>query len=55
LVVTADYNQAVALSVNNIPGVKFVTADGVNVLDVLNHDQLIITQDAVKKVEEVLA
>ncbi|MBU9720223.1 MULTISPECIES: 50S ribosomal protein L4 [Bacillaceae] len=55
LVVTADYNQAVALSVNNIPGVKFVTADGVNVLDVLNHDHLVITQDAVKKVEEVLA
>ncbi|MCD8502102.1 MAG: 50S ribosomal protein L4 [Bacillaceae bacterium] len=55
LVVTADYNNAVALSARNIPGVKFVTADGVNVLDVLNYDNLIITQDAVKKVEEVLA
>ncbi|WP_078593191.1 50S ribosomal protein L4 [Evansella clarkii] len=55
LVVTADYNDAVALSARNIPGVKFITAEGVNVLDLLNHDQLIITQDAVKKVEEVLA
>ncbi|MDQ0256007.1 large subunit ribosomal protein L4 [Evansella vedderi] len=55
LVVTADYNDAVALSARNIPGVKFVTADGVNVLDILNYDNLVITQDAVKKVEEVLA
>jgi large subunit ribosomal protein L4 len=55
LVVTADYNDSVALSVRNLPGVKFVTADGVNVLDILNYKKIIITQDAVKKVEEVLA
>lgn len=55
LVVTADYNDAVALSTRNIPGVTFVTASGVNVLDVLKHDKLIITKEAVEKVEEVLA
>lgn len=55
LIVTADYNDAVALSGRNIPGIKIITAEGVNVLDVLNHEHLIITQDAVKKVEEVLA
>lgn len=55
LVVTADYNDTVALSARNIPGVKFITANSVNVLDLLNYDHLIITQDAVKKVEEVLA
>lgn len=55
LVVTADYNDAVALSARNIPGVTFVTASGVNVLDVLKHDKLIITKEAVEKVEEVLA
>ncbi|SDZ62591.1 large subunit ribosomal protein L4 [Evansella caseinilytica] len=55
LIVTADFDDAVALSARNIPGVKFITADGVNVLDVLNYDNLVITQDAVKKVEEVLA
>ncbi|MDG5788115.1 50S ribosomal protein L4 [Evansella sp. AB-P1] len=55
LVVTADYNDSVALSARNIPGVKFITAEGVNVLDVVNYDNLVITQDAVKKVEEVLA
>jgi large subunit ribosomal protein L4 len=55
LVVTADYNEAVALSARNLPGVTFVTAEGVNVLDVLKHDKLVITKDAVEKVEEVLA
>ena len=36
-------------------GVTFVTAEGVNVLDVIKHDKLIITKEAVEKVEEVLA
>jgi len=55
LIVTGDYNEAVALSARNIPGVTVVTASGVNVLDVLNHDKLVITKAAVEKVEEVLA
>ncbi|MBW5449175.1 50S ribosomal protein L4 [Cohnella sp. CFH 77786] len=55
LVVTADFDNNVALSARNIPGVKFVAADGINVLDVMVHDQVIITKDAVAKVEEVFA
>jgi large subunit ribosomal protein L4 len=45
----------VAKSARNIPGVKFVAAEGINVLDVMKYDQLIITKDAVAKVEEVFA
>jgi large subunit ribosomal protein L4 len=55
LIVTADINENVALSARNIPGVTVVTANGVNVLDVLNHEKLIMTKAAVQKVEEVLA
>ncbi|XEC94620.1 50S ribosomal protein L4 [Paenibacillus tarimensis] len=55
LVVTANYEDNVALSARNIPGVKFVAADGINVLDVMVHDKLIITKEAVEKVQEVLA
>ena len=55
LIVTADNNENVALSARNIPGVTVVTANGVNVLDVLNHEKLIMTKAAVQKVEEVLA
>jgi len=55
LIVTPSYDDNVALSARNIPGVKFVAADGVNVLDVLTYDKLILTKDAVHKVEEVFA
>ncbi|MFB5663022.1 50S ribosomal protein L4 [Alteribacillus sp. HJP-4] len=55
LVVTADYNEQVDYSSRNLQGVTFMTADQLNVLDVLKHDKLVITKDAVEKVEEVLA
>jgi len=55
LIVTSSFDNNVALSSRNIPGIKFVTADGINVLDVLVYDKLIITKDAVGKVEEVFA
>ena len=55
LIVTADANEAVALSARNIPGVTVVEANGINVLDVVNHEKLLITKAAVEKVEEVLA
>ncbi|MBS8266900.1 50S ribosomal protein L4 [Mesobacillus boroniphilus] len=55
LIVTAGLEENVALSARNIPGVTVVTAEGINVLDVLNHDKLIMTKAAVEKVEEVLA
>jgi len=55
LVVVPEYNDNVALSARNIPSVKLVAADGVNVYDVLRHEKLIITKDAVQKVEEVFA
>ncbi|MCZ0755257.1 50S ribosomal protein L4 [Anoxybacillus sp. J5B_2022] len=55
LIVTADLNENILLSARNIPGVTVVTANGINVLDVLNHDKLVITKAAVEKVEEVLA
>ncbi|QGJ63452.1 50S ribosomal protein L4 [Bacillus velezensis] len=55
LIVTADANEAVSLSARNIPGVSVVQANGINVLDVVNHEKLLITKAAVEKVEEVLA
>ncbi|RSL28975.1 50S ribosomal protein L4 [Salibacterium salarium] len=54
LIVTADYNEQLDLSARNIPGVTFGTVDSVNVLTLLQHDKLIITQEAAEKVEEVL-
>lgn len=53
LVVTDDKN--VQLSARNLPKVKVVPVNGLNVEDAVNYDKLILTQDAVKKIEEVLA
>ena len=55
LVVTDDMNENVYLSARNLPKVKVVDARGINVLDLVGYDKLIITKDAVEKVEEVLA
>jgi large subunit ribosomal protein L4 len=55
LIVSADQDLNLALSARNIPGVKVVDATGINVLDLLHHDALVITKDAVAKVEEVFA
>ncbi|WP_020155513.1 50S ribosomal protein L4 [Caldibacillus debilis] len=55
LVVTGEMDENVYLSARNIPGVKVVDASGINVLDLVGHDHLIMTKDAVEKVEEVLA
>ncbi|MBM7853827.1 large subunit ribosomal protein L4 [Desulfohalotomaculum tongense] len=55
LVVTAEREDNVIKSARNIPGVKPLRAEGLNVYDILHHDKLVITKDAVAKVEEVLA
>lgn len=55
LLVTLNNEENVDKSARNIPGVTPVDAAGINVYDLLAHDHLIITKDAVAKVEEVLA
>lgn len=42
-------------SARNIEGIMPMMADGINVYDVLNHDKMIVTQAAVRAIEEVLA
>lgn len=53
LIVSDDNN--VQLSAKNLAKVKAVPVNGLNVEDAVNYDKLILTQDAVKKIEEVLA
>lgn len=53
LIVTDDNN--VQLSARNLAKVKAVPVNGLNVEDAVNYSKLILSQDAVKKIEEVLA
>jgi large subunit ribosomal protein L4 len=55
LIVTQTKDDSVLRATGNIKDVKTLTADTVNVYDLVNYDKLIITKDAVKKVEEVFA
>jgi len=53
LVVLAEKNENVERSLRNIPGVTVSLVNTINVYDILNHGKFVITQDAIKKVEEV--
>lgn len=55
LLITADENENVEKSSRNIPGVKAISSCGLNVYDVLNHNKLFITKDAITRIEEVFA
>jgi large subunit ribosomal protein L4 len=45
--------MAVVKSAANIPGAEVIHVDSINVYDLLHHDRLIATSEAVKKLEEV--
>ena len=53
LIITVDKDENVVRSAANIPGVKTMLATTMNVYEIVNHDSFIVTQDAVKKIEEV--
>ncbi|MBU6154514.1 MAG: 50S ribosomal protein L4 [Bdellovibrionales bacterium] len=49
VIATADQN--VELSMRNLKGVRMLRTEGLNVYDILKHDWLMMTQDAVKAIE----
>ena len=55
LIITAEEAENVEKSARNIEGVKAINTTGLNVYDILNHDKLFITKDAITRIEEVLA
>ena len=55
LVVTADDNQKVVLSARNIADVQTATVNTINVYDVMKHNTVVVTKDAVASIEEVYA
>lgn len=55
LVVTAENSPIVVKSGRNIPGVDITFVNTLNVYDIMRHDSLIITKEAVIKTEEVYA
>ena len=55
VILDGEDNANVALSTRNIKNVKAVTANAINVYDILKYETVIITKNAVSKIEEVYA
>ena len=53
LIVLPEVDKNVIKSASNIPGVQTTIVGALNVYDMLNHTSLILTKDAVNKIEEV--
>jgi large subunit ribosomal protein L4 len=51
VLVVAGADQNVELSMRNLKGVRMLRTEGLNVYDILKHDWLMMTQDAVKAIE----
>ena len=55
LVVLDGENQNVVLSARNIPDVQTASVNTINVYDILKYNTLVLTKEAVAKIEEVYA
>lgn len=53
LIVTAEKNENVVRSASNIPGVRTALATTMNVYEIVNANSLVVTKDAIEKIEEV--
>jgi len=54
LLVTADYDQNVSLSARNLPGVEVVEAAQINPVSLVGNETVVLTADALRKVEASL-
>ena len=55
LVVIAADDKNIALSTRNIADVQLSTVNSINVYDVMKHQTVVVTKDAVASIEEVYA
>ncbi|MCD4782405.1 MAG: 50S ribosomal protein L4 [Candidatus Eremiobacteraeota bacterium] len=54
LFIIEQKNRSLEKSASNIPGVKVITTDSINIHDLFKYKHLVMTKDAIEKVEEVM-
>ncbi|MGM0665575.1 MAG: 50S ribosomal protein L4 [Thermodesulfobacteriota bacterium] len=54
LIVTAELNGVLEKSARNVPRMKVLRCEGLNVYDVLNHEHLFVVEPAIEKIQEAL-
>ena len=55
LIVMAEKDENVIKSAANIQGIRTALVGTMNVYEIINHTSFIVTEEAVKKIEEVYA
>jgi len=55
VILLADDNRNVQLAARNLPGVKVLRVEGANIYDLLAHDYLLCTREALLKLQEKVA
>lgn len=55
LFILAEKNTNLELAVRNLPHVDVLPVEGLNAFDILVHEKIVCTQDALKKIEERLS
>ena len=55
LIVLPENNETVLISAKNLANVKTIAANNINIFDLLKYNNLVLTVDTVKKLEEVYA
>lgn len=55
LIVMAEKDENIIKSAANIPGVRTALVGTMNVYEIINHTNFIVTEEAIKKIEEVYA
>jgi large subunit ribosomal protein L4 len=54
LIVTEGTNENLEKSARNVPRMKVLRCEGLNVYDILNHEQLFVVEPAIQKIQEAL-
>lgn len=53
LMILAEKDENIYRSARNVPTIKMIRADGLNIFDILNADKILTTQAALTKIQEV--
>jgi large subunit ribosomal protein L4 len=51
LIITSEKNDVLDLSSRNVPGVKVMRTEGLNVYDILKHDRLVLLESSIQGIE----
>ncbi len=55
LIITSEKDEKLELSSRNVPGVKILRTEGLNVYDILKYHQLVLLEPSIKQIEGRLA